>query len=280
MKIAFWSNSYEKSGVSSNLAAISAASVIRYPYSVAVVENHLSYHNLGWAFLGRNHAYDFRESAINYYEGGGIEGLLRKIYRGYTDSGILIPYLKEIIPKHLYYIPQGGVIHSELFDYEFTHNAAELFQLLEEKADLCFIDTTHNILSSKTILEEADLIVVNLCQNIIYLEDFFENYSSLISKSIFLINNYSNQSILNCRKISTLYDVPKENIIPIPYNDLFQDAYTRGSVVEFMTGNFMCSKENSNYPFIQAVRKAAGTIMKRAELSGALTRKETRRCVR
>lgn len=280
MKIAFWSNSYEKSGVSSNLAAISVASVIRYPYSVAVLENHISCHNLGWAYLGTNHPSFYHEVGTNYYEGGGIEGLLRKIYRGNIDSNILNTYLKEIIHKHLYYLPQSGVIHSELFDYEFSHNSDTLFHLLEERVDISFVDTAHNILSSKMILEEADIIVVNLCQNYHYLEDFFENYSSLISKSIFLISNYSGKTFISCRKISKLFDIPSEIISPIPNNELFQEACLRGSVVEFITSNFMCTKENPNYLFIQAIRKATGMIIKKAELSGALSRKEIYRCVR
>lgn len=188
MKIAFWSNAHEQSNVSLNLTAVSVASVIRYPYTIAVLENHLRRNNLGGAYLGTNKSIFFREIGTNYYEGGGMEGLLRRIYRGNHESIILKPYLREIIQRHLYYLPQSGIINSELFDYEFDHNAAMLFDKLEEAFDICYIDMAPcNNLSSKTILEEADLIVVNLSQNFRLLENFFQSYSSLIAKSVFII---------------------------------------------------------------------------------------------
>jgi hypothetical protein len=209
VKIAFWSNAYEQSAALSDLAAISVTAVMRYPYTVAVMENHLGRYNLGCAYLGNGRASLFKEVGTNYYEGGGIEGLLRRIYRGDKRPCILKPYLKEVISRHLYYIPQSGVIHNELFDYEFYYNSDTLFNLMEENFDISFIDTTPQYnLSSRTILEEADLIVVNLGQNRIYLEDFFTNYSSLIPKAIFIIGNYSTQSILSCRKLSRLYEIP------------------------------------------------------------------------
>ena len=267
MKIAFWSNVGEKCGVSSNLAAISVASAIRFPYTVTVLENHLSHNNLGRAYMGRTHVDMLREVGTNYYEGGGIEGLLRKIYRGEHSPGMLSSYIKEIIQDHLYYIPQSKVIHNEIFDYEFDHCINRLFQLMEEHSDISFIDTTnHNSLSTIKILEEADLIVVNLCQNSIILEDFFLSYPSLKSKAVFLIGNYTGHSILNSKRISKMYEIPLENITVIPYNEMFKIAILSGNIVEFISGNYNNSnKEDPNYLFIQAVKKACYMIIKKAE---------------
>lgn len=264
MKIAFWSNVSQRCGVSSNLAAVSVASVIRYPYTVAVFENHLCHNNLGRTFLGTPQVDMLHEVGTNYYEGGGIEGLLRKIYRGDYPKSILQTYIKEIIHKHLYYIPQSRVIHNEIFDYEMDYSIATLFQLLEEYADLCFIDTAaHNNMSTNTILEEADLIVVNLCQNTLILEDFFLNHSSLIEKAVFLIGNYSSQSTITMKKIMKLYEIPAGNIAAIPYNEIFQNAFHYGRLVEFVSRNYDCGRENPNYLFIQCVKKASHMIMKR-----------------
>jgi hypothetical protein len=266
LKIAFWSNANETCGVSANLAAISVASVIRYPYSVIAMENRLCHNNLGRAYMGNTHAKLLDEVGTNYYDGGGIEGLLRKIYRGDYRSDILQSYLKEIIHKHLYYIPQSRVIHSEIFDYEFDHCIQPLFRMMEEYADICFIDTaTHNNLSTKTILEEADLIVVNLCQKVNILDDFVDNYSSMISKAVFIISNYEYHSILNSKRISKLYDIPWEDIIVIPDNQVYKNAFLSGTVVAFISRNYSCDKENPNFTFIQSIKKATYIIIKKAE---------------
>ena len=50
MKIAFWSNAYEKTGAFLNFAAVSIAGVMWYPYTITVFENYLSKCNLGKAF--------------------------------------------------------------------------------------------------------------------------------------------------------------------------------------------------------------------------------------
>jgi hypothetical protein len=266
LKIAFWSNAGEKCNVSLNLSAISVASVIRYPYTIIAIENRICHDNLGKAFWSDHH-FSFRyEAGTNYYDGGGIEGLLRKIYRGEYHSEILKSYLKAVIHKHLYYIPQTRVIHNEIFDYEFDHSIHPLFAMIEENADICMIDTaSHENLSSKAVLEEADLIVVNLCQKQSVLEDFFINYSSLIPKAVFLISNYDHRLAPSLKKIIEIYDIPMDHITVIPYHEAFQNAFVKGSVVEFISGNYSCPKENPNYLFIRSVKKAAYMVIKNAE---------------
>lgn len=279
MRIAFWSDAYEKSGARLNFAAISIASVIRYPYKIIVLENYLGKDNIGKTFFW-NQMHDYiRYGLENFYEGSGIEGLLRKIYRGEIYPAILKGYLQEVIPKHLYYIPQNEVINSELFDYELYYNLHELFKIIEKNTDICFFNVRHkNHLSSNAILEEADLIVVNLYQNQDYLDNFFSNYPSLIQKSIFIIGNYSNKSLLSCKKISKLYEIPLEDIAPIPYNEDFHMACNFGGAREFIYSNYFCTKENPNYLFIQGIRRAAFILAKRAEEMFTLTKKEMEHC--
>ena len=266
MKVAFWSNANELCSVSANLAAVSVASAIRYPYSIITMENRLSAHNLGRAYNGGTRAGILDEVGTNYYDGSGMEGLLRKIYRGDVRSIVLRSYLKEIIYKHLYYIPQSRMLLSEIFDYELDHCMEPLFHMIEENAELCFIDTeSNNNLSTKLILNEADLIVVNLCQKSSVLDDFFLHYSSLLSKSIFIISNYNTHSIYTIKQIAKLYQIPPENMIPIPVNERYRDAYLGGRVYEFISRNINCSKDNPNFYFIHSIKKASQLIIKRIE---------------
>lgn len=266
MKIAFWSNANEKCGVSANLAAISVASVIRYPYSLLILENHLTKNNLGQAYLGKPNVDMIREVGTNYYEGGGMEGLLRKIYRDDYRDDTLPTYIKEIIHKHLYYIPQSRETHNEIFDYELNHCIHPLLNRVEKYVDITFIDTAcHHNLSSKTILEEADLIVVNLCQNPSVLEDFILNYSSLMQKAVFLIGKYTGHSQMSCKRISKMYKIPWENISVIPFNEMFHIAIRNGRVKEFISVNYSCKRDNPNFLFIQSVKKASSIIMKKIE---------------
>jgi len=265
VKIAFWSNSPQECKVSSNLAAICVASVIRYPYSIIAMENRLSSDNLGKAFLGTGRECVLYEAGTNYYDGRGLEGLVRKIYRGDCDNEILKSYLKEIINGHLYYIPQSGVIHNEIFDYELNECIQPLFAMLEKRADICIANAScSQILSTKSILEEADLIVVNLCQKQSVLENFFLNYSSIIPKSIFIISSYELNSRLNYKRIAQMYELELDCITVIPDNVLYDLAYNSGHTIEFLYRNYSCPKESGNYYFIQAIKKAAYLMVKKA----------------
>ncbi|NLO08277.1 MAG: hypothetical protein GX129_00175 [Clostridiales bacterium] len=280
MKVAFWSNEYEKSYAFLNFAAVSIASVMSNPYTVTVLENYLGRDNLGKAFfVDYDNIHAKSRVTTDFYEGGGIEGLLRRIYRGDIYPGILRGYLSEVIAEHLYYIPQSGVINSELFDFELYNNLHELIKIIDKNTDICYINTRQqNHLSSKAILQEVDLIVINLIQEPDYLEDFFKNYYSLISKSIFIIGNYSPRSIMSCKRISKLYEIPLENISPIPYNEYFHVACSYGGAKEFFNSNYFCPRESPNYLFVHGVRRAANMILKRIEASILLAKEEMEHC--
>jgi len=278
LNIAFWSNAYEKSGVFLNMAAVSIAGVIRYPYRITVLENYLDKNNLWNAFFVDNISVN-RDKIINFYEGKGIEGLLRRIYRGDKEPSILKYYWRPVIPKHLYYIPQNGVINSELFDYELYYNFHDLLDIIQKNTDLCYFNINpRNYLSSKAILQEADLVVINLYQDADYLKDFFSKYSSLIPKSVFIVGNYSPKSVLSCKRIARLYDIPLEDIAPIPYNEDFYIACKHGSAKEFINRYYLCDKENPNYLFIHGIRKAAYIISQKAERNFALAKKGMESC--
>lgn len=274
MKVAFWSSA-RQCGVTSNLAAISVASVIKFQHKILALENHLCPNNLGCAYLGRGKADMVAEVGSNYYEGGGSEGLIRRIYRSTNNYYNLEPYLNEIIDNHLYYMPQGQVIHSDLFDYELNQSIEPFFNLIDNFSDITFIDTaSSNSLSSKTIIEEADLIVINLYQDKRILEDFFSGYSSHISKAIILISKYSSNSLLSIKRISKMYDFPIERILPIPYNEIFETAFTRGRIVEFICSHYDCRRDDPNYFFMQSLKKASYLIVKGAEFSHNQNHKE------
>lgn len=270
MKIAFWSNDYEKSCALHNFVAISIASVMQYPYTITAFENYLGKDNASKAYFSSSENDNLKYGGINLYEGGGIEGLLRRLYHGNNKTdypNLLRHFSKEVIPKHLFYIPQGGIINSEIFDYELYYNIKELLSVIEENTDICYINVNkQNHLSSKAILQEADLIVINLCQDSDNLNEFFQSYSSLLSKSIFILGNYSPKSFMSCKRISKYYDIPLEEVLPIPLSEDFVVACNQGRTIEFINSNYMCKRDNPNFLFIHCMRKAAYMILKKAHI--------------
>jgi hypothetical protein len=169
----------------------------------------------------------------------------------------------EILGESLYYIPTNQLTNKELYEYDLYHNIKSILKTLDTVADIIYIDTTNrNNLSTKVILEEADLVVVNLVQNSSIIQHFFDNYSSIISKCVFLVSGYHKQSVLNLNIISKLHSINKNQIAIIPYNYEYQEAVNQGTIIEFLSRNYSCKRKNPNYEFVFQVKKAVEMIMK------------------
>lgn len=278
MKIAFWSSSKGSSGVTSNLACISIASAMEYSYKSILIENHYQKNKLSNILMYQRTNYIEKE--VNYhFRQVGIDYLINQFSNVKYDIGILkessgtdqvsTRAIKEasleILDNTLYYIPVSYQFNQETFDYNLYGNIKDILDATEEFADITYIDTTNrNNLSSKIILEEVDLVVVNLIQNSSMIQNFFDNYSSILNKCVFLISNYNKKSSLNLDKISRIHSISKPNIAAIPYNIEYQEAVSQGTVVEFLARNYSCKRGNPNYAFIREVKKAAAMIIKNA----------------
>lgn len=284
MKIAFWSSARGRSGVTSNLACISIATAMKYSYKSLLIENHYQRNKLGnilryqWAGLEREENYHFKHIGIDYI----INQFSNRRYDGrrnqfiYNTNQSTAKVIKEaaleILDNTLYYIPASYQFNQHTFDYNLNGNIKEILDAAEKFADLIYIDTSnHNNLSSKVILDEVDLVVVNLIQNASMIQSFFDNYSSIQNKCVFLVSNYNKNSKLNLNKISKTNSIYKPNIAAIPYNIEYQEAVSRGTVVEFLVRNYTCGRKNPNYSFIREVKKAAVMIINKVT---AITEKE------
>jgi hypothetical protein len=277
MKIAFWGIARGSSGVTSNLACISIALAMEYSsYKSILIENHYQKNKLSNIlmyqrshYIEREENYQFRHIGLDYIINQFTAGKYAKSKKN-QSPGIgpdPLELIKEaslkIIDNSLYYIPVSYHINQETFDYNLYGNIKDILDATEEFADITYIDTSNqNNLSSKIILEEVDLVVVNLMQNSSMIQYFFDNYSSILDKSVFLISNYNKNSSLNLDKISKTHSIIKPNIAVIPYNIEYQEAVSQGTVVEFLARNYDCKRKSPNYAFIRDVKKAASMIMK------------------
>lgn len=267
MKIAFWSNAGENSGVTSNLACISVASAMEYSYKSILIENHNQKNKLENVLMYNLANYHLREEDSFNFKHVGMNYIINQLSNCNEDQYEKTPKLIkeasiEILNNSLYYIPPSYATNNYTFDYDLYGHIYPILDVLETFADITYIDTTNeNNLSSKIILDAVDLVVVNLVQNATDISNFFENYSSILSKCVFLISSYHKESELNLKKISKSNLINKESIATIPYNVEYQDAVSNGTIVEFLSRNYSCKKTNPNYDFVHEVKRAVCMIM-------------------
>ncbi len=227
-----------------------------------MLENHYNLNNLEHALVGRSELQFVKEDSY-FYNQVGLDSLMKRIHSNMADRNTVAASSISLLNDSIYYIPQSHVTNKEFFEYEFNQVLHPLFHALEDFSDVVFVDTAGSEhLSSKVILNEADLVVVNLSQNPIILSDFFKQYSTLQDKAVFLIGNYNPDSKFNLKNIIRKYHIDKSKIGVIPYNVEFADALSEGNVIRFLMHNYDCKKQDGNYYFIQEVKKSVRMLQK------------------
>lgn len=261
MKVAFWSNIEGKNGVTSNLACISVMSALKYRLKSVILENHYNINNIENAFTSIQTNQYVREE--NYYFNHlGLDSLMKRLNSKIRDEQMIKKASIGFFNNNIFYIPHSQIKSKEVLEYELNQVIMPLLLQSEEFSNLVFIDTINsNNITSKVILDEADLVVVNLSQDSIIINHFFENYSSLLSKSVFIIGSYNHNSRYNLKNIQRKYRIKNENIAVIPYNIELKDALSEGNVIEFISRNYYCKKEDSNYYFIKELKHATDMIV-------------------
>lgn len=254
-----------KSGVTSNLACISVLSVLMERRRNILFENHFNINNLERMLNESLMKEMVREHDIYYRI--GIEQLIRQIHSGYQLETAVRSSSLTFMDECIYYLPQNYFMNQEVLEYEMNTVMKDMFQLMEKEGGDVYIDTEVNRnLTTKIILEESQLVVVNLTQNPYILEDFFLNYGAISKKAVYLIGNYNPESKYNSKYIQKNYKIEKSKIAVIPYNVHFQNAMTEGRVIGFINQIFKCHKKSENYYFISEVKKAVSMIEKNRSL--------------
>lgn len=262
MKVSFWSPVRHSAGVTTNAACISALSALEKRGKSILLENHYSVRSLADILMEPEETEYLREKGA-YYDRSGMEYLLKKLYSGEKGRHLVNQVLTPLLFSSMNYLPQSRIVNKEVFDYEFELVHEELFYTLEKMADFVFVDTESNQnLSSNLILNDADLIVVNLTQNPAEIQFFFENYSSLKEKAVYLIGNYCPELAWNVSKIAKEFHISYSKIGVIPMNLELQFALSQGRLLNFLNLNYYKPSGKENTYFIRYAKRAEAMVLR------------------
>lgn len=262
MKVAFWSNVRGASGATSNLACLSIMGAMDKIRKTVVFENHYNLNNLENAYVGPGNRNMIKEECF-YFNKLGLDYLMKQLHSNIQNENMVTSSAIPLMNKQIYYIPQSHIANKDFLEYELNQVIHSLFVYLEAFGDVVYVDTAvSEHLSTKVILNEADLVVVNLNQNPQVLSNFFENYSSIRSKAVYLIGNYNHYSRFNLKNIERKFHIDKSKIAVIPYNVEFADALSEGTIIQFLSRNYGCTKNDNNYYFMNQVRNAMSMLEK------------------
>lgn len=262
VKIAFWSNVRGKSGVTTNMVCIAVLTSMTGAGKAVLLENHYSVNSVANIVLSREQVEQLKESG-RYYNRDGIEYVLKGLYSGGNGEELLRHTALPLLYTNIYYLPQSYIVNKEVFNYEFNLVYSELFNSLELFSDNVFIDTERNEnLSSNSILHEADMVVVSLAQDKTALREFFDNYSSIQEKAVYLIGAYQPELLFNYRRICYEYHIPKDKIGIVPYNIELSESMSQGRTVQFLNRNYEKASCKENEYFMRQCKKSSMMVRK------------------
>ena len=120
LKIAFWSNSPGKTGVTGNLSCISIVSAMDHTSEMVLFENHASINNLGSTFLNPN-SYDRLQEKNSYFVENGLGRILSYCDMGdMVNAGMVYRTCLSVFDQRVFYLPAGGM-NQDLMELSLIH---------------------------------------------------------------------------------------------------------------------------------------------------------------
>ncbi len=257
MKIVFWSNVRGQCGTTLHLTCIAAIQAIFDNERVVLMENHDHLVNIETCLVKPNIENMVKEDRSGY-DVFGLERLIERFgnIEPTAEESLIRRCAKIFAGDKLYYLPHGYLRNKELLDYEFSRNFIKVFNGLERHFNTVYIDTfATESLSTRTIIDTADIVVVNLNQNKNVLEHFFRNFSSLRNKAIYIIGNYYPGGHNNIMEIKRRYQIPDDKIFAIPFCMEAAESESEGSLANFIARNYL-EPSIDNRDFIRALHEA------------------------
>ncbi|TCK87929.1 hypothetical protein EDC19_2773 [Natranaerovirga hydrolytica] len=266
MIIAFWSITHGQVGNTVNTAAI--ASMLALENNVKTLVCHSQFANsiLEKCFVPNKILEDDKMGA---FSDRGIDALTRLAKNQKLTPNSVPDYTISLLKDNRLDLLTG----TEIKEKELFENIIDVLSHIIEGAnqfyDVVAIDV-HSGLDNKitqTILERADMIMVNLNQNKYLIEEFFEDetISAFLKnkKSIMNISRYDKSSKYTLNNVSRKYKI--KNITAVPYNVKFMDCCNEHKLLDYLIKNTLNKRKDEDYYFIESLRNACKKIL---ELTG------------
>lgn len=254
--MAFYSGEAGRNAVTSNLAIVAVMGALCRNQRTVLFENHYAVNNIEQAFFPVGQTLRVREEN-GYLCQEGLDSLMRNIHSGVMKPSMLEACMVQVMKKQVYYLPGSHIVDGSFFSHEFGQVMRPLFSMLESFGNYVFVDVGgKKNASTQMILAEADLVVANLSQNPHSLKEFFDHHSDLLTKTVFLIGNYEEDSKFNRKNIARDFPIDHSQLAVIPRNVELHDAIMEGKLVSYLTKNYRNVRGEKNYRFMRELKQS------------------------
>ncbi len=268
--ITFCSNETKETGQTLSLAAIASFMAIEHNYKILVVStnfNDLSLENCFWEYNKIRPTGAIKvDGQKNIGLESGIEGLIKVLNSNRTSTEIVKNYSRIVLRDRLD-VFLSPVTKSYQEYAQITPYYTNILQIANRYYDLIFVDLSKKMpkQDANDILQLSDIVVVNLTQRLKTINDFMELRESnefYQRKNVMLaIGRFDRFSKYNSKNI-TRYLKEKKLISVIPYNTLFFEACSEGTIIDFLLKvKNVTDESDRNSSFIKEIQAVDNSII-------------------
>ena len=240
--ITFCSNEIKETGQTLSMAAIASYMAIEHNYKILMIStgfNDLTLENCFWEYNKiRSTGWVLKQDVGTIGLVSGVEGLIKALNTNRTNTEIVRNYSKIVLKNRLDVLLSPNTRSYQEY-VEIAKYYTEILQTANKFYDFVFVDLSKRMPPKEVteILQTSDIIVMNLTQRLITIDDFIalrENSEFYRRKNIILnIGRYDKFSKYNDKNI-TKYLREKQQVSVVPYNTLFFEACSEGTVIDLL----------------------------------------------
>lgn len=268
--VTFFSNDSKETGQSLSVAAIATHIAIAHNYKVLIVStsfNELTLENCFWEYrkIRQTSAVKDNNNPSVGLE-SGIEGLLKVLVSNRTSNEIVKNYSRIVLKDRLDILLAPATTSYQEY-MQITPNYTNIIKTADRYYDLVIVDLSKKMPQKdiQAILEMSDIVMVNLVQRLETINNFIqlrETNDFYKKRNVMLaLGRYDRFSKYNNKNI-TRYMKEKKELSVVPYNTLFFEACSEGTIIDFFLRlRNIVDDTDKNVTFERAVAEADSNII-------------------
>lgn len=267
--ITFYSNEIKETGQTLSVAAIATHMAIEHNYKVLIMStsfNDLSLENCFWEYdkIRPTGAIKADEKSVGLES--GIEGLIKVIASNRTSNEIVKNYSRIVLRDRLDVLLSPATKSYQEYT-TITPYYNDILSIASRYYDFIFVDLNKKMPKKETIdiLQTSDIVVINLVQRLKTINDFMvlreENDFYRRKNVMLMLGKYDQFSKYNNKNI-TRYLKEKKGLSVVPYNTLFFEACSEGTIIDFFLKiRSITDETDRNAYFEKEVKEADSNII-------------------
>ena len=267
--ITFHSNETKETGQTLSVAAIATHMAIEHNYKILIIAtsfNDLSLENCFWPYNQIRPGGAMQGNAMNSGLESGLEGLIKVLASNRTSNEIVKNYSRTVLRDRLDILLSPKAISYQEYS-EVAGYYQEVIAAANKYYDLVFVDLSKNVPGQyiENVLQQSDIVMFNLTQRLRTIDEFIElrekNEFFRRKNVMLLVGKYDSFSKYNAKNI-TRYLKEKKVISAIPYNTLFFEACSEGTIIDFFLKiRNIADEADRNSNFLKGIKATDDNII-------------------